>query len=529
MVPQANNSDDATGATSSSELSLADCAGRLRSQTAAGIQAVPSHLCPRFAPATYCLFEWSDYWLECDGADGLRVGDERLEPISRGLFRVRFENQLGLTYLQPYQGHKPLCQPLFVEVISRKFPSPAHHLSFFSTLLNDLFARAARIPFTTSAPTSRSVTEALQPPTPLFVFHFLIQHAFALRTALAIIQAAPHRRLTDHPSFVALADAKEADVDVMISILHSPKDWVRASGSVLVERLHGYAPARVWQRQPEETFNTPENRFVLFFIRELLTAAESLPMQTWWGTVSDDRKRIVREAASALRYSVSLPLFAGIRPMQQFPSSSRVLMLREGYREIFLLWQSFQRARRPLFAHLRHAIDVRDVAKLYEIWAFFALVEEISSIMGQTPVLDLPLSDESGLSWRAEASFGTLGRLVYNLTQPSYSIPLRPDFTWIRHASQKVVLDAKFRLNRRLVESSDEELGKATAQPTDLYKMHTYRDALGVRAAVSIYPGGTSIFYHWEKGKDRDYTLRDLLTGCDEGVGAIALTPREAN
>ena len=67
--------------------------------------------------------------------------------------------------------------------------------------------------------------------------------------------------------------------------------------------------------------------------------------------------------------------------------------------------------------------------------------------------------------------------------------------------------------------------GLAKATTDDLVKMHAYRDALpNVRAAVVLYPGAVSVFRTLDKRK-HVLTLRDILHGDWEGVGAIAMAP----
>ncbi len=181
-----------------------------------------------YGPATHYLYEWKDYWLKYPDADHLHVGSRWEQPIAPDIpfFRLRFENQLGIAAIQPFSGSQPLAAPFYVEVISPKFPTLTDHLNFYRSLLDDLFARAARLPFTISSDTSRSATEALRPPTPLFTLHFLCQYAPTLRNALAIILAAPHRQLHDNPDLVSLAEVTEADADVLLDILHAPERWV---------------------------------------------------------------------------------------------------------------------------------------------------------------------------------------------------------------------------------------------------------------------------------------------------------------
>jgi predicted component of viral defense system (DUF524 family) len=489
--------------------------------------SIPVELRRPLAPATHLLYEWKDYWLELPEADQLRVGIETIKPVRGHLYHIRFENQIGLASIQPFAGRLPLCSPLRVEVISPKFPTAKSHLDFYQNLLDDLFARAARIPFTISAQTGRGVAESHRPPTPLFVLHFICQSALALQTALNIIKANPHRVLGDFPARVPLAEAKEANVDVLTNILYENDNWVPAKGFLLANRLGGYAPERVWQRLSEETLDTPENRFVLDFLRELSGGIDGLPAQRWWSNVAPERQSIVYEMSSLLRQSISHPMFRNVGALQVIPLHSQVMLRREGYRDLMILWQLFHQARRPLFEPLRHMIDVRDIATLYETWVFFALVDEIAEITGEAPAINLQILDDTGLAWGARARFGHSGDLLYNANRSSYSIPLRPDFSWIQGDQTLMVLDAKFRLDLRKLANPDDETPKSAAKRTDLYKMHTYRDALGVQAAVSVYPGDESVFYDISKRRIADATLGEVLSGNLVGIGAIAMKPND--
>jgi predicted component of viral defense system (DUF524 family) len=104
-------------------------------------------------------------------------------------------------------------------------------------------------------------------------------------------------------------------------------------------------------------------------------------------------------------------------------------------------------------------------------------------------------------------------------------VPLRPDFTWKRDGEVGVIFDAKFRLDRLESIGEDDDSPTTTAKRADLYKMHTYRDALGVRAAVAVYPGTESVFYGSDKQKRADFTLYDLLLGDLAGIGALPRKP----
>jgi hypothetical protein len=490
---------------------------------------IPAALGTVLAPASAAVYEWTEYWLQCPGADALHVGDDWLAPVVDSLFRLRFENALGLVSLQPYAHGKPLSAATHIEVISPKFPDVPTHIAFLQALLDGLFQRAAQLPFSFSGTTRRGVTPSLRPPTPLFVWHFLNCYGTALKAAIEVILRHPHRELRDHVSFVHISSATEAGADSLLGILQHPEQLVHTNRLPLARTLGGVAPQQVWQRQSYETFNTAENRLVLMALRDMQAAATGLPRQPWWRKTPVHRRAQVHDALRTLLEATVQPMFdavASLTQLNQGPATSRVLLQRDGYRELWALWQVFRQASQPLWAQLQQAIEVRDVATLYEMWVFFALADAITTALGQPGEGHIRSTDETGIAWLCEVRFGAAGTLIYNQAGASYSVALRPDFTWWRENCPPVIFDAKFRLERTGFQSVEGEKNmEATVKQEDLYKMHTYRDALGTRAAVTIYPGQTSIFHDRQRGTLYDVDLRTLLQGDLAGIGAIAMSP----
>ncbi|MBN1921824.1 MAG: DUF2357 domain-containing protein [Anaerolineae bacterium] len=486
-----------------------------------------------FLPATHYLYEWENYWLDLPGVEYLRVGQSYVGPVVGTWYNLRFENQVGLASVQPYAAGKALSSQLWLLVCSRKFPTPEAHSAFFHNLLEDLFERALQLPFVVSSTTAQNVTETLRPPTPLFTLHFLCQYGPRLSAALNTIQAFPHRLLTDTILQVPIAEVAYVDDNTLTDILHNPDRWQRTQAQVLVaNQMQGYAPSMVEQRCAEESFDNPENRFVKHFLHQILLAAEQLPMQSWWSRVSRERQQLVRQVSTIVRQVLAHPMFVEVGQMHQLPFSSQVLLRSAGYRDLLDLWQRFQQARRPLFAALQQAIEVRDIATLYEIWTYFALVDKIAKglQLKAPPVIELEFTTEQGLVEGAVANFGNGRTLVYNrkFRRPlSYSVPLRPDFTLMWGKQPEVVFDAKFRLEQ-LPHDGEESSPVATAERTDLYKMHTYRDALGVRAAVVLYPGTETLFYHCDSRKCESLSLVEIVTQPVSGIGALPLSPKIA-
>ncbi len=130
-------------------------------------------------------------------------------------------------------------------------------------------------------------------------------------------------------------------------------------------------------------------------------------------------------------------------------------------------------------------------------------------------------------------------RVVYNENFPggrtgsaSYSTTLRPDISlWIK--DKCYVFDAKYRLRSLMLPVDDQDVtalerderDASTFRRGDLYKMHTYRDALrAVESAWVVYPGATFLFFGVQEGVRT--SVEDIPRPI--GVGAIPYRPHES-
>jgi predicted component of viral defense system (DUF524 family) len=494
--------------------------------------------------ADWLLEEWTEIVVEVPAGARVSFGGQETQPLTDTVHRYTYCNQVGRSTVRVTLPDGHALPPLDVVLLSPKYPTATQCLRFFEALLSDLVVHSVQLPFTIIAPTGWAIEESPRPPTPLFVYHFLRACADELRWAVETVLGAPHRALTEEEAIVPLPRVAEVDAEVVEWVLIHPESWQRAQHLAVAGRLRGYAPAQVWQRQRTETFDTPPNRFVKRFLRELEGYLDELLSRIdrkdeGWGDVPAGARGELGELWGALVGARLGPLFDEVGELTRFPYASQVLLKRDGYRELLDLWRRFQCARVPLFAPLAEAIAARDVATLYEVWCFFALATELGNLVGVEPRWDLAFSDEHGLEWKNEMHFGPLGWLVYNegFGWPrSYSVSLQPDFTW-HGPGGLIVFDAKFRFDREDVdklgegEADDWEQAVVSgdaqriAKRADLYKMHTYRDALRARAAVALYPGDEDAFYRTDGQKLSAVDWRALLNGELEGIGAVAMAP----
>ena len=179
-------------------------------------------------------------------------------------------------------------------------------------------------------------------------------------------------------------------------------------------------------------------------------------------------------------------------------------------------------------------MENKDIAKLYEYWCFFKLVEELREIFGKCKLrIVVEPTGELSESGTVYAEFEDGWKLFYNLKRQGYSVSLKPDFSLFKYGELIGVFDAKFRLDIIDVDEFAEEEEKSPVLQTwakleDIYKMHTYRDALKVKFAVVLYPGDRCLFFKVDGERIENFDLDRLLDKDSvklEGVGYLGFKP----
>lgn len=145
--------------------------------------------------------------------------------------------------------------------------------------------------------------------------------------------------------------------------------------------------------------------------------------------------------------------------------------------------------------------------------------------------MELGRIDESNVY----AKFENGWKLYFNkkFGKLSYSIPLRPDYSLFAGDKLIGVFDAKFKLEvvelenfERTEKELEEEFSYETwARIEDIYKMHTYRDALQCDFAAALYPGSKSVFWGVDGEKIENLGIRDILPDVKKGIGYISFNP----
>lgn len=497
-------------------------------------EPVPPDVAHRVPGVAFTLNEWREYHVTIPGAIGLRVGNTWAKRIGlTNSFIVSISNRLGLTDLTPKYPDR-MGATVYAEVLATKFPTLRDSLDFSQTMVDQLSARIRAMPFVMRAETSRQIVHEHGIPNLFFTFHFLRHHGEQLARALSIIAAEPHRKLSDVVEDVRIHQARRIDAEALHSMLTGPRAGA-PNDSPTASPIEQLQPLRIRQRRPEETYNTPENRFVVAACRRLLVLMERIQERHWWRDATDGDKATFSAVRKSIRILLQTDRFRGLEATLRIPAYSRVLQMKPGYRELTIFWNRLSQVHVPVLTRLSQAVDLRDIPTLYEYWQFFELASAIAEHTGVSATMRLQ-HDIYPEDWGLKAEFEGIGILT---TQRSFSgsetytpVQLRPDFVWEEVSGEIVVLDAKFAMTSTAdLQIDGESVPASKASTRDITKMHGYRDAIrGVNAALVLYPGTRGEF--WSASGDSHSVAElseiiDAIVTCDlDGIGAVPLSPQ---
>lgn len=325
-------------------------------------------------------------------------------------------------------------------------------------------------------------------------------------------------------------------------------------------------PLRLERRRTEATHDTTPNRFVRFALERWRQVVVDIGRQLAACGATAVTRRGQREISVMLEELDSVlqkDLIREVGQLSRFPADDQVLQRREGYRDVFKAYLEFELAARLSWrgAESSFSAGKRDVATLYEYWAFLQLANVMAKLIGESfdlrPLIELrsdglnvilQTGKETVLSGCVERHGRKLiVQLCFNRTfarsrsgEGSWTKSMRPDYSVTIGPSPDEVaafepitlhFDAKYRVdtitdlfgqNDVVADSQLPSSAKATVRleplRDDLLKMHAYRDAIRRSAgAYVVYPGEP----HPNELKFSQY--HELLPG----LGAFALRPSE--
>lgn len=451
-----------------------------------------------------------------------------------------------------------------LEVVSGKWDQ-----RHFARMLDDLTTIATGLPFaaseTAGLPYDRSVADQ---PDILYHLFVYLRHILSddppperrLLPALRLVLREPHQRFAQTRRTVPAELARGLDPAGFVGIATGAGGFTRVSPAIaarlpVARALRGHLPERVDEPHAAITRDTPENRFVKAFLGQASGIVARMRRVMLAARPGAFRDRVLGDCAAmdaALRPILGHALWQEVGRMVHLPAASPVLQRRRGYREVYSHFGRLRLATRlPLTeSAMRDLLAAKDIAHLYELWCFFAVVEATTRLLGPPRSAERPRADDLQVvaSWDLAVTWPDGTRVLYNprfsrsrsAARRTYSVPLRPDIALAVPTGPNEGLhlfDAKFRLDRldaflpaaEAEEEGDEERAeerRGTFKRADLYKMHTYRDAIPHAHSVWVlYPGSEFRLFRDDPTLPVATAPHHLMPGTLAGVGAVPLAP----
>ncbi|PCH51454.1 MAG: hypothetical protein COC22_05355 [Flavobacteriaceae bacterium] len=297
----------------------------------------------------------------------------------------------------------------------------------------------------------------------------------------------------------------------------------------------------------EETTDTPENRFIKYVLESFLFFCEEIQLK------SKNDSRLHQEAeviAHKLESYLQHNLFKEVSRPTTIKLNSPVLQKKAGYREVLKTWLMFDLSAKLIWEGGEdvYAAGSKNIAKLYEYWLFFKLLEAVKETFNidseEYKKLIHKTDDKLGLQLKEGKQIALNGTYIskerelsiqfsYNKTfgsnkeltkEGSWTRRMDPDYTlsiWPKELknteaekTEQIVhihFDAKYKVQNK------EDNSKFKRE--DVIKMHAYKDAIRrTGGAYILYPGTD----------DKPTTFKgfhEILPG----LGAFAIRPSEEN
>lgn len=354
--------------------------------------------------------------------------------------------------------------------------------------------------------------------------------------------------------------------------LRRPEEGIRLTSRVARElfrpgpRVRGAANSGPLQTLPaslrifrtEPIVDNLPNRFVKFALVSWRDTVESIriALEREARTLPVDRGlREVELLLGRIQALLAHELFREVGPLVHFPAANQVLQKRQGYREVFRAYIQFELASKLAW---QGGEDIywagqRNVATLYEYWAFLQVAQILSELCDRPINLGSLIQVTSGgltvdLARREakelQGQLHRLGRVLHThlwFNRPfslsdggSWTRPMRPDVSLLVDVPGEpnvqpvwVHFDAKYRVESitQIMGAEDAEIQLDSdegssgqfgrARSGDLLKMHAYKDAIRRSAgAYILYPGDQ---------EEIRRTYHELLPG----LGAFVLRPTD--
>lgn len=493
------------------------------------------------------LYENKTYYIDFEDTDEEKITSEIKSSKLTQFITWQHGNRFATLSIMNFIGNIYFFGNTY-DVKSQKFLTGLTGTEQFQSILNDIQDLSKNIIFTYSSPSFaiRQVDYTDANPTLMLMFNYFKRIILEwgktdnLESSLHRVMSNPNFKYDAKYKVDKIEKIKKFDSKTLRALVSDQRHYVKLDATqthlinlpvtkfISQNTSDNYFPTKTLMKKKFLSYDTSENRFIKFFIRYIEGIAYRL------NSVKGLPKNVVEEKEQVLsfcRTTLNQPFFKYVGEMSIIPTHSTVLQSRSGYKDIL---GHFTRSRfgiKHIFEEFEQeamSIDLKRISDLYEYWVFYKIA---ITFLGK----DIIIEQQNLVLKNGEVTYGVCFRddnvaVYYNFSESrhrksAYSVRLRPDTTVVIKKDEKVikfVFDAKYKVQYK----EDEEGMARHVKSEDIYKMHTYLDAIeNCIFAIAIYPGTKFYFYE----KDLTHSVRTDVSSIltFHGVGAIPLVPND--
>jgi predicted component of viral defense system (DUF524 family) len=308
------------------------------------------------------------------------------------------------------------------------------------------------------------------------------------------------------------------------------------------------------ETRKQVSYNTFENRFVVWAVKQILSKLEDLN-KFLRKTASNPNKieqelKTLKTYRQRLRRRLSASVFRDVEEFENQFHFSTVLTMASGYKDFYHKYLLLRKAL-SVFEDDQFKMDYKDIATLYEYWCFLKIVHilkenpkynlvsnDLIRVHGSKFIVSLKQGKESKFVFE-EKDTKEKYHLYFNRSFTSkdytYTFTQRPDYS-IQFKKEGYenpfwfVLDAKYRFNKK----DDKENNKSSYDAPDdaIGQLHRYRDAIlhqiskdmTYRSAIKNLGG--LILYPYPLDEEKFERDNKYFKSIEQvNIGAIPLAP----
>lgn len=415
------------------------------------------------------------------------------------------------------------------EVRSKKMNYEEH----YPAIIADLAKAASGLIFYEKSPTFKYINFQQRVNKSFYEDFMFLEYIFRpenILSAYGYIRRDPHKILQQYVETVPTAFASAIGPSDLINIITNPSNLSQTKQTPpnWPSQMGNYIPKRISQKDYIETRDTPENRFVKYFLGLLHELIIEMNLYVRSKGIGGYPAGKIREFSEIIQEFTLDGWLKDVGELYSMPSNSQVLQKKEGYREILDYFLIFEFAFNFQWEEVKEDIKgyQKKLSELYEYWCYLKLTEILSKLQN-TNINYSSIFDFDPKKWSIKIKTGEDSsqnfivakddvdvnlELRYNnaftrskLDEYSYSLEMKPDYSLLIKIDDNPFLihfDAKYKCDL-----------KTTFKNEDILKMHTYKDAIkDTLGAYVLYPGRKNQIYK---------EFSSILPS----VGAFPLTP----